>query len=383
MESIYRALSNATIFTGNETLTGKTILIRDDQIEAIADNGSLHPAAEIIDCRGYFISAGSIDLQIAGAGGYLFSANPSEKALNAIEEAIIHTGTTSFLIVLPTNTPDVYLKSIRAIKANSHPAVLGLHLEGPFISQVKKGAHMTGYIKRPDKKEIESLLEEAGGIIKMVTLAPEICTPDIIGLFTKNDIVVCAGHSNATFSEAINGFKWGIRSATHLFNAMSPFHHRDPGLPGATLQTEGIYASIVVDGIHVDFNTVSIAKKILKERLYLISDAVEESNHGPYQHVRQKDRFTLPDGTLSGSLLTMMKAVQNCVENVGIPTDESLRMASLYPARLMNLTDRGRIEPGFKADLVVFDKDFDVMYVMKDGVIQNIHVKEDFKSREG
>jgi N-acetylglucosamine-6-phosphate deacetylase len=166
----------------------------------------------------------------------------------------------------------------------------------------------------------------------------------------------------------VDGFGWGITATTHLFNAMSQLHHRDPGLPGATFLTESIFASIIADGIHVDYNTISIAKKIMKERLYLVSDAVEENDQGAYLHERQKDRFTLPDGTLSGSALYLLKAVQNCVNHVDITIDEALRMATAYPAKLINLADRGKIEPGLKADIIVFDKECEVKLICSRGI---------------
>jgi N-acetylglucosamine-6-phosphate deacetylase len=363
-----KALTGAVIFTGEEFISGKAVIIKHDRIESVIDNGSIPVSAQIIDCNDYIIAPGFIDLQIAGAGGYLFSANPSAEALTSVTNSIIKSGTTGFQIVLPTNTNEVYRKAFSTLKNNPHHAVLGFHLEGPYINPLRRGAHMTELIRHPEKKEIETLLKEADGVIKMITLAPEMCSFDIINLFKEYGVVVCAGHSNATFNEAMTGFKWGVSSVTHLFNAMSQFHHRDPGLPGAAFQAENIFASIIADGIHVDYNTISIAKKLMKERLYLISDAVEENAFGAYLHVRQKDRFTLPDGTLSGSALTMVKAVQNCVEHTDIPFDEALRMASLYPARVMKIDDRGMIKPGFKADLVVFNKNFEVKMVCSNGV---------------
>ncbi len=256
---------------------------------------------------------------------------------------------------------------IRVVRENPHPAILGLHIEGPFISTLRRGAHIKEFIRPPTIEDVKALIDEGKGVVKMLTVAPEVCDPEIIKLLNDNGIVVAAGHSNATFREAVQGFKWGIRTTTHLFNAMSQFHHRDPGLPAAVFETENVFASIIADGIHVDYRMISIAKKMLKERLFLISDAVEENLKGSYLHVRQSDRFTLPDGTLSGSLLTMMKAVRNCVENVGISVEEALRMASEYPAKVMRISDRGRIEPGFKADLIVFDKNYNIEHVFIDG----------------
>jgi N-acetylglucosamine-6-phosphate deacetylase len=362
------ALTNATIFTGNERLTGKTILIRDTIFEAIVDSASIPKDAEIIDCKGNYLSPGLIDLNIAGGGGYLFSANPSVEALKAITDAAIRTGTTGFLIAIPTDSFNVYCEVIRVVKENPHPAVLGLHIEGPYISPLRSGAHIKEYIRKPRREEVRELIDASGGVVKMVTLAPEVCDSDIIKLLNDNGIIVAAGHSNATFKEAVQGFKWGIRTTTHLFNGMSQLHHRDPGLPAAVFETENVFASIIADGIHVDYNMISIAKKLMKDRLFLITDAVEENLSGSYLHVKQPDRFTLPDGTLSGSLLTMMKAVKNCVENVGITVDEALRMASEYPAKVMKISDKGRIVPGYKADLVVFDKNFNIEQVFVEGI---------------
>jgi N-acetylglucosamine-6-phosphate deacetylase len=364
-----KALTGGLIFTGNEFISGKAVIIDHDKIDSITDNGSVSEDVEIINCKDSVVAPGFIDLQIAGAGGYLFSANPTAEALKAITISIIKSGTTSFLISIPTNTNDVYRKAISTLKHNPHPALLGLHLEGPFINRVRRGAHVEKLIRHPERKEIETLLKEADGTIKMITLAPEMCSPEIINLIKESGVVVCAGHSNATFDEAMTGFRWGVSSVTHLFNAMSPFHHRDPGLPGAAFLSGNIYASIIADGIHVDYNAISIAKTLMKERLYLVSDAVEENNSGAYLHIRQEDRFTLSDGILSGSALTMAKAVQNCVENTGITFEEALRMASLYPARVMKLEDRGMIKPGLKADLVVLNKDMNIRMVCSNGII--------------
>jgi N-acetylglucosamine-6-phosphate deacetylase len=142
-------------------------------------------------------------------------------------------------------------------------------------------------------------------------------------------------------------------------------------LPGAIFLSKNVFASIIADGIHVDFNTLTISKKLMNERLFLITDAVEEVKEGAYVHVKQKDRFTLPDGTLSGSCLTLLQAVKNCVEKVGIPLDEALRMASTYPAQLIKASDLGKIEPGFKANLVAFSKDYRVKYSVLNGKIFN------------
>jgi N-acetylglucosamine-6-phosphate deacetylase len=361
------AFTNARIFTGSEIINGKALLIRNKKIEAIVETDMISADTTVFDCMGNYLSAGLIDLQIAGAGGFLYSASPTTEALQSMSRAITENGTTGFLIAIPTNTFEVYRKVIKVLKENPDKAIIGLHIEGPYLSTLRRGAHIKELIKAPDIEELKELIDIGEGIVKMFTLAPEECNSEIVDLLNNNNIVVAAGHSNATFREAVQGFGWGIKTTTHLFNAMSQLHHRDPGLPGAAFETENVCASIIVDGIHVDYNMVSIAKKIMKERLFLISDAVEENLNESYLHVRQTDRFTLPDGTLSGSALTMMKAVKNSVTNVGIPVEEALRMATVYPAKLMNIPDRGKIETGNRADIIIFDEDFEIHYVFIEG----------------
>jgi N-acetylglucosamine-6-phosphate deacetylase len=362
-----RALTNATIFTGSEEIKDKAILIENGKIKALVNASSIPQKAEITDHSGNYIAPGLLDLQIYGGGGYLFSNKPSAEALKSIADALVKTGTTGFMLTLATNSMEVFREAIHVVKSNPHAALLGLHLEGPYINPIKKGAHIEQYIKVPQIEEVQALLDEAEGVVKMITLAPEITNSSIIRLLLDNGIIISAGHSNATYEEGVKGFVNGIQTATHLFNAMSPLHHRDTGLPGAVFQTPSVFASIIADGIHVDYQTLSISKKLLKQRLFLITDAVEENLEGAYVHVKQKDRFCLPDGTLSGSNLTLLTAVKNCVQHAAINLEEALRMATLYPAQLINAKERGRIEEGTPADLVVFDKDFAVQEVYLKG----------------
>lgn len=361
------AFTNARIFTGAETTDGKALIVRGNIIDSITDPYNIPSGCEIIDCGGNYLCAGFIDLQIAGGGGCLFSADPAPEALAAITASIVSTGTTGFLIAIPTNTMEVYRQVTKVAAENPNPALLGLHVEGPFLNPLRRGAHIRELIRPPSREDVEAIVSLSSGVIGMMTVAPEVCSREIIQLLNEKGIVVAAGHSNAGFQEAVEGFRNGITTTTHLFNAMSQLHHRDPGLPGAVFQTPGVFASIIADGIHVDYNMVSIAKKLMGDRLFLISDAVEENRRGEYMHIRKEDRFTLPDGTLSGSALTMMKAVENCVRHVSIPLEEALRMATLYPARVMGLTGRGRIEAGYRADLVVFNDEFTVQNVCLNG----------------
>jgi len=364
-------LTNGQIYTGERLVKDKSILIKDGIINGLIDAANIPQQAKVTDCHGAIIAPGLLDLQIYGGGGYLFSASPTAESLHAIADALVAQGTTGFLITLATNSMEVFMEAIRVVRDNPHPAVLGLHLEGPYINPQKRGAHIEEYVKVPEKREVEMLLHEAEGVIKMMTLAPEVTDSEIIRLLTDSRVIVSAGHSAASFEQAQAGFDQGITCTTHLFNAMSPLHHRDTGLPGATFQSDHVRASIVADGVHVDFNAISIAKKIMKERLFLITDAIEESLEGPYIHVRQADRFTLPDGTLSGSCLTLLKALENVVKHADIPLEEALRMASLYPAQILGRPDLGTIAVGAKADLLIFSNDFEVQQVWLNGTRHN------------
>ena len=370
------AYTNAIIFTGADKISGKTLLTEDDKIKGVIENELIPQNAKIIDCKNLIIAPGFIDLQIYGGGGYLFSNKPTSTALKSMADSLLSSGTTGFYITLATNSMEIFFEAIKVVKENPHPAVLGLHFEGPYLNPVKRGAHIKEYIKRPERKEVQELLKAADGVLKIMTLAPEMCDPEIIHLLKDNGVVISAGHSNATFAEAVAGYENGITTTTHLFNAMSPIHHRDTGLPGAVYLSKNVYASIIADGIHVDFNALKISKKIMGERLFLITDAVAPVADGAYMHVEKEDRYTLPDGTLSGSKLTLLKAVQNCVEKADIPLDEALRMASSYPAQVMNLIDRGKIGVGYKANFTIFSEEYNICDTVLNGeVVGNSELK--------
>jgi N-acetylglucosamine-6-phosphate deacetylase len=265
---------------------------------------------------------------------------------------------------MATNSREVFSKGIFVAKQFLNAGgkgLLGLHLEGPWINPEKRGAHLSEYIHQPTLDEAKKLVDEAKGVIKMITLAPEMVSEEIVNYLQTNGIVISAGHSNATYKQATKGFE-KIKTVTHLFNAMSQFQSREPGMVGAIYNHPSVCASIVADGVHVDFTSIHISKKILGDRLFLITDAVAETSEGPYRHIFKNDRYTIPDGTLSGSSLTMMKAVKNCVQHAGIDLSEVLRMASLYPARILGIENEfGLIERNYKASFAVFDKDMNFL----------------------
>ena len=249
------------------------------------------------------------------------------------------------------------IAAVRDYWNQGRSGVLGLHLEGPFLHPEKRGAHLPEYLRQPTLENIKKLFAQGRGIVKMMTVAPEMCPPEVLDfLCEQTEVVISAGHSNATFQQAQAAFAGGIRVATHLFNAMSPLQHRAPGLPGAIFNHPDVRVSLVPDGHHVDFEVIKIAKKLLQERLFLITDAVTENPDGQYAHRLDGDKYVVADGTLSGSALTMLKAVKNCVQHAGIELEEALRMASAYPAQVMGLEHRfGKIEAGRTENFVLLN----------------------------
>jgi N-acetylglucosamine-6-phosphate deacetylase len=355
-----QALINASIFTGEERLENKALLISDGKIHSIVEPEKIPVGFKITDLKGFMIAPGLIDLQIYGSGGKLFGALPDEEGLEQMENDLISQGTTGFFATAATNSDEVVLKAIDAAKAYRKRATgnfLGLHLEGPYLNAKRKGAHPENYIKKGTLSEIKNWVERAEGELKMMTIAPELQDQDLIDFLHSNNIIISAGHSDATYEEALSFLNNLVQAATHLYNAMPPIHHRAAGLVPAIFKVKP-YTSIVADGVHVSFPMIELAKRELGDRLFLITDAVTESNEGVYQHEFKGDRYSMPDGTLSGSCLTMLKAVENCVMKVGISLEEALRMASTYPTRLIGDKNRGVIKPGGRADIIVFNKDF-------------------------
>lgn len=354
------ALINAALFTGTEKLDNKALLIQNGLINAIVDSTEVPEGFQTVDLSGMNVAPGLIDLQIYGSGGKLFGGIPDVAGLAQMENDLLAQGTTGFLATVATNSDEVVLKAIDAAKVYRKTAkgnFLGLHLEGPYLNAKRKGAHPEKFIKKGSLSEIKSWVERAEGEIKMVTIAPELQDQDLIDYLYSENIIISVGHSNASYEEALGFLNNPVQAATHLFNAMPPIHHREPGLVPAIFKLKP-YTSVVADGIHVGFPMIELAKRELGNRLFLITDAVTEANDGSYQHVFTGDRYVMPDGTLSGSCLTMLKAVENCVRNVGISLEESLRMASTYPAELLKGYKLGLIKPGFEANIIVFNNEF-------------------------
>lgn len=354
-----KAYTNARVFTGTSFLTNFVVLTEKGMITGLVDPGAIPSEAEVSDLQKNILCPAFIDIQIYGGNGKLFSDVLTADAIQATYDYCLSGGAAQFYITLATNSIEIFYKGIDAVRAywkQGGKGMPGLHLEGPYLNPLKKGAHIEKYIKKPTVAEVKELLEYGKDVIKIMTIAPEQCDDAVIQLLLDSGIMVSAGHSNATYQQGINAFEKGIPAATHLFNAMSPLQHREPGLVGAIYNHSSAMSSIVPDGIHVDFAAVRISKKIMQHRLFIITDAVTATGGGDYPHVFTGDRYTLPNGTLSGSALTMNKGVKNLVDHAGVELGEALRMGSLYPAQLMKLDKQyGRIEKDYAASFAVLD----------------------------
>ncbi|MBC7746138.1 MAG: N-acetylglucosamine-6-phosphate deacetylase [Flavobacterium sp.] len=366
------AITNAIIYTGEEKIEGKTLLIEHGKIRAVVNSSEIAAGSKILDFSDYYIAPGLLDLQIYGSGGFLFAGSPTVGALHHMETLLLKQGCTGFFATVGTNTSEIVEQAIDSAKSyrkNSIGNFLGLHLEGPFLNTVRRGAHPANLIRKATLAEVKGWVERADGEIKMITIAPELQDEEVINYLNSQNIVISAGHSDANFEEGMQFFENKAFAATHIFNAMPQLHHRDPGLVAAIFKQKP-YASIVADGIHVKFPMVELAKREMGNKLFYITDAVTETKEGVYQHILKDDHYVMPDGTLSGSCLSMLKAVKNGIKHAGISVEESLRMASTYPATLINRqNDLGFIKPDAIANLIVFDKDLNLKSTILSGLI--------------
>ncbi|MCG9683499.1 N-acetylglucosamine-6-phosphate deacetylase [Vibrio sp. Isolate23] len=371
------ALTNCKIFTGNDVLVDHAVVIKDQLIDSLCPVADLPHDIEVQDLNGANLSPGFIDLQLNGCGGVMLNDEITAETMQIMHEANLKSGCTSFLPTLITSSDEDMRQAVSAARdyhAHYQNQSLGLHLEGPYLNVMKKGIHSVDHIRPSEDSMIDFMCENAGVIAK-VTLAPEHNDPAHIKRLKAAGIIVSIGHTNATYSEARQGFDAGITFATHLFNAMTPMVGREPGVVGAIYDTSDVYAGVIADGFHVDYANIRIAHKIKGEKLVLVTDATAPAGADMDYFIFVGKKVYYRDGkcvdengTLGGSALTMIEAVQNTVEHVGIALDEALRMATLYPAKAIGVDEQlGRIKQGMVANLTVFDRDFKVQATVVNG----------------
>lgn len=374
------ALTHGRIYTGHQVLDNHAVVIANGMIERVCPREDLPAGMETRSVNGAHIAPGFIDLQLNGCGGVQFNDDLnalSVETLNTMQQANEKSGCTSFLPTLITSSDALMERAVevmRAWLAQHRNKALGLHLEGPWLNPVKKGTHNPDLIRKPNQELVDFLCANADVITK-ITLAPEQVDSQVIRQLRDAGIIISSGHSNATFADAQRGFSAGITFSTHLYNAMSSITGREPGLVGALFDAPDVYCGIIADGLHVDYANIRNAKRIKGDKLVLVTDATAPAGANIDQFVFAGKTIYYRDGlcvdengTLSGSALTMIEAVRNSVEHVGIALDEALRMATLYPARAIGMEKTlGSIDAGKVANLTVFTRDYRIIQTFVNG----------------
>ena len=351
------------VYTGYEVLHNQIITFENQVIT------SLEPSEYDLGLRHFQnISAGLFDIHINGGEQFHFTEKEDEETIDDIYQSSLKQGTAYVFPTLITSSLENILKGITAIRTyqrkNPGSGVLGMHLEGPFLNPVKRGAHLTEYVRKPTDTELEAIISHGRDVIKLITIAPEMFSPEQIDTLIASGITVSAGHSNATYEESVRAFGQGIHLVTHLYNAMSPFGHRQPGLVGATFDTDQVYAPIIIDGVHCDYAAARIAYQAKKDKLFLISDAlfvgekVTEFKWGAFDAFLENGQYNNSEGNLAGATISLGDAVRNAVREVGISVQEAVEMATVRPAKAVGLADKvGTLAVGFPAVFTVFDDD--------------------------
>ena len=374
------ALVNARVLDGGRWIEGRIVLVQGDRVLAIAGGDDPRIAgARTHDLGGALLLPGFIDCQVNGGGGVLFNDDPSVETLEAIGRAHRRFGTTAFLPTLISDDLSVIERAIAAVREAIRrrvPGVIGVHIEGPFISALRKGAHDAAKFRDLDERGL-ALLTSLGVGRTLVTLAPEMTTRQAIKRLAEAGVVISAGHTNATYDETRDAFRSGVAGVTHLFNAMSPLSHREPGTVGAALSDPDCWCGLIVDGHHVHPAVLRIALRAKRaDRFMLVTDAMPNVGSEHDFFMLQGRRITVKDGVcldeagvLSGSAIDMAAAVRNTIELLGVPLETAVAMASAHPADFLGLGhELGRIAPGYRASFVVADDTLRVTAAWIDGV---------------
>lgn len=361
-----KAIIGADIFDATEMHSNCALLFSGDKIIAIVDDVDVPSECEVIALNGGILAPGFIDLQVNGGGGVLFNDEPNVAGIKTICNAHAKYGTTSLLPTLITDNLGNTKRAIEAgIEAHKQKVsgFLGLHLEGPHLSIQRKGAHDPSLIRKMHDEDMNLLLKARQDLPNlMITVAIETVTLLQIETLAKADITVSLGHTNCTTEQAIAASKVGAKCATHLFNAMSPLSHREPGLVGAAINEGAFFCGLIADGHHVSSTAISIALAAKREpgRIFLVTDAMSTIGTDITSFTlngrtiyRNDGVLTLEDGTLAGADLDMISAVQNIQKLADVSVEEALRMATLYPAKCMNISEQqGCLKSGASADMV-------------------------------
>jgi N-acetylglucosamine-6-phosphate deacetylase len=368
------AYTGARIFDGEKWWERSAVLVKGDRIEGIiaADSPT---DAQRVQLNGGILAPGFIDLQVNGGGGALFNLTPDVPTIETICSTFARFGTTATLPTLITDTPEKNQLAIAAGIAATERKVsgfLGLHIEGPHLAVSRKGAHDPKLIRPMEEADLIALVEGRKHLPNLlVTVAAETVTPNQITRLHEAGVVVSIGHSDAPYPVVRAAIEAGATMVTHLFNAQSQIGNRDGGVVGAALDLGSVWAGLIADGIHVSDVSLGIALRAKRGpgRIFLVTDAMSPTGTDAESFVltgqtvyRKNGALRLADGTLAGADLTMIQAITYAHRTIGQPLEETLRMASLYPAQALGVAhERGAIAPALRADLVHLSDDLDVL----------------------
>lgn len=380
-----KSFVGATIFDGFNRHLNSALIIMNGKVVEIIPEEKVDPSTDQIVLAGGLLTPGFVDLQVNGGGGVLFNDNPSLENLKTICEAHAKLGTTSIMPTLISDSPEVHKRAISVIiDALYYPikGLVGLHLEGPHLAVARKGAHEERFIrpmKELDCLELESLANKVRNL--MLTIAPEAVLPQQITRLSNAGAVISLGHTDCTFNQAADAVDAGATCATHLFNAMSPFGSREPGLVGAVLNSGKLFSGIIADGFHVNKISINLALQAKKApgALFLVSDSMStvgsEQTHfflNDRLITRSQGKLILEDGALAGADISLSDAVRYMVNEVGILQDDAIRMASLIPAKVLGMeSEIGCLVPDAQADFLWMKNDLEIEKVWVGGKEQS------------
>ena len=361
------ALINGRVLLGDGVHDDVCVMIEGERIAGIT---KVTPeGANVIDLGGQLLTAGFIDVQVNGGGGRLFNDDPSVETIAIMAAAHRRFGTTGLLPTLISDDYSVIERAKAAVEEaidQAVPGVMGIHIEGPFLSRTRRGIHLASMLQSFDDRFVELLCSGRRGRT-LVTAAPECIAPHQIERLVDAGVIVSAGHSDADYETVRRALEAGMTGFTHLFNAMSQLTNRAPGMVGAALESRSTYAGIIVDGHHLHPATFRVALNAKgPDRLMLVTDAMSTVGADEREFMlqgrairREGNRLVSQDGTLAGSTLTMADAVANAREQSDLSLPAAVEMASSSPAKFLGLADEtGRIEVGLRADLVAMNDDF-------------------------
>ncbi|HKH75440.1 MAG TPA: N-acetylglucosamine-6-phosphate deacetylase [Rubrobacteraceae bacterium] len=365
------------VVTDYEVWPDGTVLVEGDRVAEVRPEP--RAAGEIHEYPNHLILPGFVDLQVNGAFGIDAATEPER--LSELSGKLLSTGTTSYLPTVISSPRSLYretLPTLADVMKSGVPGAepLGVHLEGPFVNAKRRGAHPEAHISPPD----DALLNELLGLapVRLLTLAPELeGAVDLARAATERGVAVSAGHSDASFEVSYEALDGAVAGVTHLFNGMSALNHREPGLPGAAFAHPRVVCGLIADGLHVHPEVISLAFRMLgPDRIHLVTDAIAAAGmgEGEYPLATRRTRLggdgvpRLEDGTIAGSILTMNEALRNVLAFTGCTVPEAARMAAATPARLADERDRkGRLAPGYDADVTVLGPELSVRAVYKGG----------------